>query len=98
MAHKKGAGSTKNGRDSNAKQLELLETVVKLYRIIDHLDFYLEGYGELDSLAGLLDDVEIYLKQQVKQKDSDSCKLVHQLIFSLPQSTRYDKNTLSVLA
>jgi len=29
MAHKKGAGSTKNGRDSNAKRLGVKNSVVK---------------------------------------------------------------------
>jgi large subunit ribosomal protein L27 len=33
MAHKKGAGSTKNGRDSNSQRLGVKDLVVKKYEL-----------------------------------------------------------------
>jgi ribosomal protein L27 len=33
MAHKKGAGSTKNGRDSNSQRLGVKRFVVKKYEL-----------------------------------------------------------------
>jgi len=61
MGHRKGAGSTKNGWDSNSKRLHLLQAVVTLYRLIDQFEYHLDGYDQLYDIAGLLVDVRLYL-------------------------------------